>query len=134
MRPQRTPAASKIDASKYEVVVLPLVPVMPTSVSSSLGCRSNAAARMASACRASATWIQGTLHVCRRRRFRHDSDCAARDRVERKRSAVGVSAAKGDEQGARDNLSRVADYARHIETRGVTDVRLHIGGSRATRA
>jgi len=36
-RPHGRPAASKTDASRYVVVVLPFVPVTPTTVSCSLG-------------------------------------------------------------------------------------------------
>ena len=58
--PQRMPAASKTDAIRYAVVVLPLVPVIPTTASSWLGWRKNAAAATASASRASSTDVHGT--------------------------------------------------------------------------
>ena len=85
------PAASKIDASRYEVVVLPLVPVMPTSTRSSLGLPKNAADSAASASRASETCSHGTPRaVPAGRRFGDDGNRAARDRVAGERGAVGL--------------------------------------------
>ena len=55
MRPHWMPAASKIDPSRYDVVVLPLVPVMPTRISRSLGSSWKIADSAASARRASGT-------------------------------------------------------------------------------
>ena len=55
------PAASKIDRSRYAVVVLPLVPVMPTTWSDPLGWPDTRSASTASARRASGTTTHGTL-------------------------------------------------------------------------
>ncbi len=60
MRPHLMPAASKIDARRYDVVVFPLVPVMPTRTRSALGLPKNAAESAASASLASDTCCQGT--------------------------------------------------------------------------
>ena len=60
MTPHFIPPASKIAASRCAVVVLPFVPVMPTTRMRSLGCPWKSAASSASARRASATRSIGT--------------------------------------------------------------------------
>ena len=58
--PQRIPAASRISRSRKAVVVLPLVPVTPTTRSSAVGSPQKRAASGAIAARASATTTCGT--------------------------------------------------------------------------
>ncbi len=60
IRPHGHPAASKMAASRYVVVVLPFVPVTPTTVRSWLGSWWKAAASSASARRASSTITHAT--------------------------------------------------------------------------
>ena len=54
MTPVRAPAARQMLSSRYVVVVLPFVPVMPTSVSAALGSPARRAANRASRRRGSA--------------------------------------------------------------------------------
>ena len=58
--PHRTPAASRISLTRKAVVVLPLVPVTPTTFSSPVGSPQNRAARGAIAARASPTTTSAT--------------------------------------------------------------------------
>ena len=108
-RPLGGPRARTIESTRKLVVVLPLVPVMPTSCSFSAGRPKKFAAMIASALRASATRIQTTpggtaggfaTLACeddashagrwRRRQFAHDGRRAARNGVGDKLIAVGV--------------------------------------------
>ena len=97
------PAASKIDATRYAVVVLPLVPVMPTTCMSRLGWpiergRAGSASAQARIRRPS---THGTPASGRRGLLRHDGDRAALDRLLGERGAVGVQTLERDEHVAR---------------------------------
>ena len=67
MRPQRCPAASSTARSRNAEVVLPLVPVTPTTVSDSEGCPATAAAARAMPRRASGTTTCGIARPSSRR-------------------------------------------------------------------
>ena len=60
MSPVPRPAAWSAATARYEVVVLPSVPVMPTTVNACEGSPNDQAAALASAARASTTTIWGT--------------------------------------------------------------------------
>ena len=100
-RPHGSPAASNTDASRYVVVVLPFVPVTPTTVSCSLGWleddRREFGEREPRVGRAKPR--HGGAGGARR--LGDDRDRAALDGIRGERRAVGALAANGDEDRAR---------------------------------
>jgi hypothetical protein len=79
IRPHLMPAASKIDASTYDVVVLPLVPVMPTSAELLAGMAGRRRRDLGERRARGGTWSLGHGDAGRRGRLRNHRNRALRD-------------------------------------------------------
>ena len=102
--------------SKFAVVVLPSVPVMPTSAMLRLGCPYHAALSQANAARpfVTRTWVIG----------RSASTCSptmtaapARDRIRDEAMAVDPQAPIGDKTRASDDLARIGGNLSDVNLR-----------------
>ena len=102
-------------------MVLPFVPVIPTSVSSSLGCSYSVAASAASDSRASGTWIQGRVTPLGALASDTTATAPRFERISRERRAVGIDTTERDEYGTRPCLPGVVGHGRHG---GVADGRV----------
>ena len=102
-------------------MVLPLVPVMPTSVSSSLGLSYSVAASAASEKSRIRHLDPGPRHVARRTDLGNHGDGAAMERLTRKRRAVGIDTTERNKYGTRPCLPGVVRHGGHV---GVADGRV----------
>ena len=127
MRPVAIPACAKIDSRSHVVVVLPLVPVTPTTCRSRLGSPGKAAASADSAARASGTRTQGSGAAAGGSTSATTERRAALYRVVDEIGAVEALPRYGDEDAARSDVTRIEMDAGHrrlqtrVRNRGAAD-------------
>ena len=105
-RPVERPPASSSARTRKAVVVLPLVPVIPTVVRRAVGSPASAAAAGAIAARTSSTRISGTPRL--QRALHDERHGAARDGVVGEVVAVAGEARHAEEQRARASPARLS--------------------------
>ena len=108
--PVRIPAASRAAVARNDVVVLPSVPVIPTTASSALGSRYHHAAAVASAARVSSTTSCGRS-LSGSARSTSAADAPARGRRSHEVVPVGVQPGHRHEERAGANVARVVGDA-----------------------
>ncbi len=114
------PAASKIDATRYAVVVLPLVPVMPITRISRLGWPAERGGKQREGESRIAHRQPGRLQSGRRGFLRDDGHGAALERLRDERRTVRVLSFQRDEDMAGTNAARIVRDPgdRHLIVRG----------------